>query len=84
MLYGYGCGFFDNPNYLMTSSEMRFFWISLSTIKCSRVPFTHFCEWKRCTPSSISIGSSGSIVAFMTVEVGSVLMICLVFDLDHQ
>ena len=50
MLYGCGCGVFDNPNYLMKSSEMRLFWLSLSTIKCSGVPFTHICEWKK-TPS---------------------------------
>jgi hypothetical protein len=44
MLYGCGCGVFDNPNCLMTFAEMRFFWLSLSTIKCCWVPFTHICE----------------------------------------
>jgi hypothetical protein len=44
MLYGCGCGVVDNPNYLTTSAEMRFFWLPLSTIKCSGVPFTHICE----------------------------------------
>jgi hypothetical protein len=44
MLYGCGCGVVDNPNCLMTSAEMRFFWLPLSTIKCSGVPFTHICE----------------------------------------
>jgi hypothetical protein len=59
MLYGCGCGVVDNPNCLMTFVEMRFFWLPLSTMKCNRVPFTHICEWKRCSPSSISVGSSG-------------------------
>jgi hypothetical protein len=44
MLYGCGCGVVDNPNCLTTSAEMRFFWLPLSTIKCSGVPFTHICE----------------------------------------
>jgi hypothetical protein len=52
-----------------------FFWLSLSTIKCSGVPFTHICEWKSCSPSSGS--SSGWIVAVVTVEVGYASMICL-------
>jgi hypothetical protein len=41
MLYGCRCGVVDNPNCLMTSAEMRFFWLPLSTIKCRGVPFTH-------------------------------------------
>ena len=60
--------------------EMRFFWLSLLTITCSEVPFTHICEWKGCSPSSGSIGSSGWIAAVATIAVGSALMICL---LDH-
>jgi hypothetical protein len=44
MLYGCGCGVVDNPNCLTTSAEMRFFWLPLSTIKCSGVAFTHICE----------------------------------------
>ena len=100
MLYGFGCGVFDNPSCLMTSAEMRFFWLLLSIIKCSGVPFTHICEWKMCSPSSISISSFGWIVVVMTIAVGSMSMICLfsiffwirfwirvqliVFDLVHQ
>ena len=67
MLYGYECGVVDNPNCLTTSTEMRFFWLPLSTIKCSGVPFTHICEWKRCSPSSRSVGSSSWIVAVATI-----------------
>ena len=77
MLYGCRCGVIDNPNYLMTSAEMRFFWLPLSTIKCSGVPFTHICEWKRCSPSSGSVGSSGWIAVVATIAVGSASMICL-------
>ena len=50
MLYGCRCGVVDNPNYLTTSAKMRFFWLLLSTIKCSEVPFTHICEWKGAPP----------------------------------
>ena len=76
MLYGCGCCV-DNPNCLTTSVEMRFFWLPLSTIKCSRVPFTHICEWKRRSPSSGSIGSSSWIAAVATIAVGSASMIYL-------
>jgi hypothetical protein len=37
-------GVVDNPNYLMTSIDMRLFWIPLSTIACSGVLFTHIYE----------------------------------------
>jgi hypothetical protein len=47
--------FFDNPKYLTTLVDMRFFRLSLSTMKCNEVPFTHIYEWKRSSPSSISI-----------------------------
>jgi len=77
MLYGCRCGIVDNPNYLMTSTDMRLFWLSLSTIKCNRVPFIHICEWQRCSPSLGYIGSSSWIVPFATIEVGCVLMIYL-------
>ena len=75
MLYGFGCGVVVKFNCLITSIEMMFFWLSLSTIKCSGVPFTHICEWKSCSPSS---GSSSSwIVVIAIVLVGSTSMICL-------
>jgi hypothetical protein len=61
----------------MTSAKIRFFWLLLSTIKCNMVPFTHICEWKRCSPSSGSSVSSGSIVVAMTIIVVSASMIHL-------
>ena len=44
MLYGCDCGVVNNRNCFTTSSEMRFFWLPLSTIKCNGVPFTHIYE----------------------------------------
>jgi hypothetical protein len=75
MLYGCGCGVVGKSNCLTTSAEMMFFWLPLSTIKCSGVPFTHICEWKSRSPSLRS--SSGWIVVVVTVVVGSTSMICL-------
>jgi hypothetical protein len=77
MLYGCGCGVVSKSNCLTTSAEMKFFWLSLSTIKCNGVPFTHICEWKRRSPSSRSAGSSGWIVGVATTAVGYALMIYL-------
>jgi hypothetical protein len=73
MLYGCGCGFVGKPNCLTTFAEMMLFWLPLSTIKCSGVPFTHIFEWKSRLPSSRS--SYGWIVAVATVAVGYVSMI---------
>jgi hypothetical protein len=56
----------------MTSAEMRLFWLPLSMMKCSGVPFTHICEWKR-----HSSGSPGWSLVVATVAVGSMSMICL-------
>ena len=75
MLYGYRCGVVGKWNCLTTYAEMMFFWLPLSIIKCSGVPFTHICEWKRHSPSSRS--SYGWIVAVATIAVGSASMICL-------
>jgi hypothetical protein len=72
---------------LMASSEMRFFWLPVSTIKCSGVPFTHICEWKRCSPSSVFSGSSGWTLVVKMVALGSASMICLRlsgFDLELE
>jgi hypothetical protein len=75
MLYGCRCGVVGKSNCLKTSTEMMFFWLPLSTIKCSGVPFTHICEWKSRSPS---LGSSyGWIVAIAIVAVGSTSMIYL-------
>jgi hypothetical protein len=61
----------------MTSTEMRFLWIPLSMMKCSRVPFTHICEWKRRSPSSgSSVSPCWSLVVAM-VTLGSTSMIHL-------
>jgi hypothetical protein len=75
MVYGWGCGIVDNFNLLMTSVEIRFFWLHLSTMKCSGVPFTHICEWKRHSPSSSSSDSSGWIFVVAMVALGSASMI---------
>jgi hypothetical protein len=61
----------------MTSAEMRLFWLLLSMMKCSGVPFTHICEWKRHSPSSGSSSSPGWSLVVATVALGSTLMIHL-------
>jgi len=75
MLYGFGCGVVEKYNCLKTFTKIRFIWLLLSTIKCSGFPFTHICEWKRCSPCLGSSGSSGWIVVVVTVAVGSSPMI---------
>jgi hypothetical protein len=62
-------------NLLMTSVEIRFFWLPLSTMKWSGVPFTHIYEWKRHSPSSGSSGSSGWTFVVAMVTLGSTSMI---------
>jgi hypothetical protein len=59
----------------MTSTKMRFFWLLLSMMKCSGVPFTHIFEWKRCSPYFISYGSPGWSLVVATVVLGSTSMI---------
>jgi hypothetical protein len=61
----------------MTSAEMRFFWLSLSMMKCNEVPFTHICEWKKLSPPSSSSGSLGWSLVVATVALGSASMIHL-------
>jgi hypothetical protein len=46
-------------------------------MKCSGVPFTHICEWKRRSPSSGSSGSPGWNLVVATLALGSTSMICL-------
>jgi hypothetical protein len=75
MLYGCRCGVVE-IQLLDDLCETRLFWLLLSTMKCSGVPFTHIYEWKRHSPSSGSSGSSGWIVVVMIVAVGSASMIC--------
>jgi hypothetical protein len=61
----------------MTSTKMRFFKLPLSMMKCNMVPFTHICEWKRCSPSSGSYGSLGWSLVVAMVEISSTSMIHL-------
>jgi hypothetical protein len=61
----------------MTSIDIMFFCLPLSTMKWSGVPFTHICEWKRCSPSS---GSSSSTLMVEMVILGSKTMIHFPFS----
>jgi hypothetical protein len=87
VLYGCGCGVVRKSNCLTTSVETRFSWLPLSIIKCSEVPFTHICEWKRCSPSSESSSSSGWIVAVVTMIVSSasiIRLLLLLFESESE
>jgi len=44
-------------------------------MKCSVIPFTHICDWKRCSPSSYSSGSSSWICVVEMMTLGSTTMI---------
>jgi hypothetical protein len=81
MLYGYRYGVVGKSNCLKTSVEMTLFWLLLSTIKCSWVPFTHICEWKSQPPSSRS--SSSCIVVVATIAMGYASMICLLLSFSE-
>ena len=80
MVYGRRCVVIGRPNRFMASTEMRFFWIPLSTMHCSEEPFTHICEWKRHSPSSESSGSFFWILVVVMVALGSTLMIYIPFS----
>jgi hypothetical protein len=58
MVYGCGCVVVGKLQSLNDLAKMRFFWLPLSMMNCNGEPFTHICEWKRCSPSSGSSGSS--------------------------
>jgi hypothetical protein len=77
MVYSCGCSVVGRANHLMTSTDMRFFWLPLSTMKCSGVSFTHICEWKRLSPSSGSSGSPGWSLVVAMVALVSASMIHL-------
>jgi hypothetical protein len=59
MVKGCGCSVVSRASHLTNSTEMRFFWLPLSMMKWSGVPFIHICEWKRHYPSSSSSRSLG-------------------------
>jgi hypothetical protein len=75
MVYGWGCVIIRNFSILMTLMDIKLFWLPLSTIKNSGVSFTHICEWKRFSPSSVSFDSFGWIFAVAMVALGSMSMI---------
>ena len=81
MVYGCGCAMFGTPSCFKTSVEMRFFWLPLSTRNCIGEPFTHICDWKRCSPSSGSFGPSFSILVVAKMALGSASMIYFPFSL---
>jgi hypothetical protein len=75
MVYGCGCAMAGKPNRFTTSTEMRFFWLPLSTMNCNGEPFTHILEWKRRSASSGSSGSSLWIFVVATMALGSASII---------
>ena len=75
MVYTCGCDVVGRPSHFTTSVEMRFFWLPLSTMNCIREPFTHICEWNRCSPSFGSLGSIFQILIVATVVLGPASMI---------
>jgi hypothetical protein len=75
MVYGCGCVVVGKPNRFTTSTEMRFFWLPLSTMNCNGEPFTHILEWKRRSASSGYSGSSFWIFVVATMALGSASII---------
>ena len=87
MVYGWGCGIVDKFSLLTTSANIKLFYLPLSRMKFSGVPFTHICEWKRCSPSSSSIELFGWIFAVVMVALGSASMIqfpCYELEFDSR
>jgi hypothetical protein len=77
MVHSCGYGVVGKASHMMTSAEIRFFWLSLSMMKCSGVPFTHICEWNMHSPSYGSSGSPGWSLVVETVALDSASMIHL-------
>lgn len=75
MVNSVGCVVVGKPISFMTSIEIRFFWLPLSTMNCSGEPFTHIWEWKRCSSSFGSSGSSFWIFVVATMALGSASII---------
>jgi hypothetical protein len=84
MVYGCGCGIVGRDNFLMNSTEMRFFYLSLPRMKSSGVPFTHICEWKRRSPSSGSSSSPGWSLVVATVALGYASIIYLTLSSSNS
>jgi len=80
MVYVYGCVVVSRPRCFTTYTEMRFFWLLLSTMNYNGEPFTHIYEWNRHSPSSISLGSIIWILVVAIVALGSTLIICFLFS----
>jgi hypothetical protein len=76
LVYGWGCGIIGSFNIFMIFNEIRFFWLPFSTKKCIGVPFTHICEWKRCSSSYGFSSPSSCIVLAAMVVLGYTSMIC--------
>jgi hypothetical protein len=75
MVYNCGCVVVGKPNHFTNSIEMRFFWLPLSMMNCSGEPFTHIWEWKICSSSSGSSGSTFWIFLVAMVALGSAMII---------
>jgi len=78
----YGCRFcmVSRPSHFTTSAEMRFFSLLVLTMNCSGKPFTHICEWTRCSSSSESLGSFFLNFALEIVALGSTSIIYFPFS----
>jgi len=76
MVYSCGCDVVGKRNCFTIFVAMRFFWLPLLTMNCSGEPFTHIWEWKRCSSSSGSLGSSFWIFMVATMTLGFTSIIC--------
>ena len=83
MVYGCGCAMVDKPNCFTTYAKIRFFWIPLSTMNCSREPVTHIWEWNIRSSSFESSGYSFWIFMVAMVALGSTSIIFLPLSLDY-
>jgi len=75
MVYGLGRDIIVSFNCLMTSINIRLFYLPLSRMKWIVIPFLDICEWKGCSPSSGSLGSSQWNFVVEMVTLGSASMI---------
>jgi hypothetical protein len=72
----------QKSNFLMTSTNIKIFWLLLSIMKWSGVPSTHIYEWKRISHSLGSFSSSCWIIVVMMVGVcfSSMIYFILLFS----